>query len=77
MWLALRTFLSGRIWWVFAGLAVVICAAVIWDAGKDAEKAKTAKAIQKSVKVSNAIQDRNRRSSDSDIFTRLLRWQRD
>jgi len=74
MWSILLRFLSGRIWQIMAAGVIASCIFWVWNAGKDSEKAKNTKAIEKSVKVSNAIQNKNRRASDTDIFARLQRW---
>lgn len=76
MWFgALRTLLSGRILKAAAlALLVLFVIAAIWNAGRDSEKAKATKTIEKSVRVSNAIQNKNRRASDSDIHKRLQQW---
>ena len=73
-WSILKSFFSGRILHLFAALLVALCVYAIWNAGRDSEKAKVVKAVEKSVRVSNAIQDKNRKSSDADIDKRLLRW---
>lgn len=73
-WSILKTFLSGRILHVVIAVLLVAIAYVVWDAGRDSEKAKVVKRIEKSVKVSNAIQNKNRKSSDADIDKRLQRW---
>lgn len=77
MWTVLKTFFSGRILQLCAAFLVALCVYAVWNAGRDSEKAKVVKAVEKSVRVSNAIQDKNRKSSDADVLRRLSKWQRD
>lgn len=77
MWSLAANFLIGNIWRVLAALAIATSMYLIWNAGADHEKAKVVKTVQRNVKVSNAIQNKNRKSSDSDVLKRLSKWQRD
>lgn len=78
MWSIVVSALTGNIWRVLAALAIAASVYAIWNMGADHEKAKVVKTVQRNVKVSNAIQNKNRKSSDSDIVIRLQRsWSRD
>jgi predicted negative regulator of RcsB-dependent stress response len=77
MWSLIASFLTGNIWRILAGLVIATSIYAVWNAGADHEKAKVVKTVQRNVKVSNAIQNKNRKSSDSDVLKRLSKWQRD
>lgn len=66
---------------IIAAIAVLILASgivyKIWDSGRNAEQTAVTKKVNKNIKVSNEVQDKNRRSSDADIAERLQLWQRD
>lgn len=78
MWSIIASAFTGNIWRILAGLVIAASIYAVWNAGVDHEKAKVVKTVQRNVKVSNAIQNKNRKSSDSDIVIRLQRdWSRD
>ena len=77
MWPGIGSFLIGNIWRVLVVAAVATSIYIIWNAGVDHEKAKVVKTVQRNVRVSNVIQNKNRKSSDSDVLKRLSKWSRD
>jgi uncharacterized membrane protein (DUF106 family) len=76
-WSLIGNFLIGNIWRILVAAAIAASVYVIWNAGVDHEKARVVKTVQRNVKVSNAIQNKNRKSSDSDVLKRLSKWSRD